>query len=63
MFKSMQIADVLAVLFVITAAVAFFLGNAALARADDLKAVYWLVIGFVAVRAAVHVAKPGGAKT
>jgi hypothetical protein len=55
----MQVGDVLAVALLIAAALAFWLGNSALARADDLKALYWLVIGVVAVRGAVQVARPG----
>jgi len=55
----MQLADVIAALLLVASATAFVLGNAALARADDLKALYWLLVGIVAVRAAVHVAQPG----
>ena len=32
---------------------------AALARAEDLKAFYWLAVGVVTVRAAVQVVRPG----
>jgi hypothetical protein len=55
----MQVADVLAIVLVIIAAVAFWMGNSALAHADDLKSIYWLVVGFIAIRAAVRVARPG----
>jgi hypothetical protein len=55
----MQVADILAIVLVIVAAVAFWMGNSALAHSDDLKAIYWLVVGFIAVRAAVRVARPG----
>ena len=44
---------------IVVAAVAFWMGNSALARAEDLKAVYWLIVGFIAVRGAVRVARPG----
>lgn len=56
---AMQIVDGLAMALLLGAAVAFVLGGTALARAEDLKALYWLVIGIVAVRAAVQVARPG----
>jgi hypothetical protein len=55
----MQLADGLAIALLLAAGAAFFVGNSALARAEDLKAIYWLVVGIVAVRAAVQVARPG----
>jgi hypothetical protein len=55
----MQLVDVLAIVLLIAAGVAFFVGESALARAEDLQALYWLVVGAVAVRAAVQVARPG----
>jgi hypothetical protein len=54
----MQLVDGLAIALVAAAATAFILGDAALARAEDLKALYWILVGIVAVRAAVQVAKP-----
>ena len=55
-----HLGDAFAVALLVAAAVAFWLGNAALVRADDLRALYWLVIGIVALRGAVQVARPGG---
>lgn len=57
--RGMQLADALAVVLIVIAAVAFWFGNAALSRAEDLKALYWLLVGVVTVRAAVQVARPG----
>jgi hypothetical protein len=51
--------DIVALLLAIGSAIAFFLGNAALARAEDLPALYWLIVGAIAVRSAVHLARPG----
>ena len=58
----MQIVDVLAVALLIAAAAAFVLGEGALARAEDLHALYWLAVGVASLRAATQVARPG-AKT
>ena len=55
----MQLVDVLAIVLVLAAGVAFFVGEGALARAEDLQALYWLIVGVVALRAAVQVARPG----
>jgi hypothetical protein len=55
----MQLVDVLAVALLLAAAAAFLLGGSALARAEDLQAIYWLVVGVVSLRAAVQVARPG----
>jgi hypothetical protein len=55
----MQLVDVLAIALVLAAAVAFVLGEAALSGAEDLHALYWLCVGVVSLRAAVHVARPG----
>lgn len=57
--RAMQISDALAVVLLVGAAVAFGVGSVALARADDLRAIYWLVVGVVGVRAAVQIARPG----
>lgn len=43
---------VAATLVVLGAAVAFALGGSAIARSADVTATYWIVVGFVAVRAA-----------
>ena len=55
----MRVLDAVAVLLVVTAFAAFGLGNAALAHAEDLHALYWLAVGAVAVRAAVQIGRPG----
>lgn len=55
----MQVVDALAVALVIVAGGAFWLGEGALSRADDLRALYWLVVGVVALRAATQIARPG----
>jgi hypothetical protein len=55
----MQLVDVLALALVIAAGAAFVLGESALARADDLQAIYWLAVGIVSLRAGVQVARPG----
>ena len=57
----MKALDVVAVLLVLVAVVAFAVGNAALARAEDIHALYWLVVGVVSLRAGVQLAKPGSA--
>lgn len=53
--------DGLAIVLVVAAAAAFVLGEMALTRAEDLQALYWLVVGVVALRSAVQVARPGKA--
>jgi hypothetical protein len=55
----MQLVDLLAIGLLLAAAAAFVLGEGALARAEDLLALYWLVVGVVSLRAAVQVARPG----
>jgi hypothetical protein len=55
----MQLVDVLAIALLVAAGAAFLLGASALGRADDLRAIYWLVVGVVSLRAAVQVARPG----
>ena len=58
----MQVVDALAVALVLAAGVSFVLGEGALSRAEDLNAIYWLVVGVVSLRAATLIARPG-AKT
>jgi hypothetical protein len=58
----MKIVDLLAIALVVGAAAAFFAGELAIARTEDLRALYWLAVGVVCVRAGVQVAGPG-AKT
>jgi hypothetical protein len=53
--------DAVAILVLLLAVAAFGVGQAALSRAEDLEALYWLAIGVVGVRAAVQLAKPGNA--
>jgi hypothetical protein len=55
----MQLVDGLAIALLVAAGAAFFVGEAALARAEDLKAIYWLVVGAIAVRAAIQIGRPG----
>lgn len=55
----MQMLDVLAAALVVGAAAAFTLGAMALARASDVEAIYYLVIGVVALRAGVQLVRPG----
>jgi len=57
--REIHLADALAVVLLIAAGVSFWLGSSALARAEDLKAFYWLAVGVVTVRAAVQVVRPG----
>jgi hypothetical protein len=55
----MQWLDVLAAVLVVGAAAAFTFGAMALARASDVEAVYFLVVGVVALRGGVQLARPG----
>ena len=55
----MHAVDVVALVMLVCAAVAFALGGSALARADDLVALYWLIVGLVTMRASVQIAKSG----
>jgi hypothetical protein len=55
----MQFVDGVAIALVIAAGVAFALGETALARAEDLRALYWLAVGVVSLRAAVQIGRPG----
>ena len=55
----MKAVDVLAIALVVGAAAAFFAGEVAIARTEDLRGLYWLVVGVVCVRAGVQVARPG----
>jgi hypothetical protein len=57
----MQLLDGIALAMLAAAGLAFGAGASSLARADDLKALYWIIVGVVAVRAAVQVARPRGA--
>jgi hypothetical protein len=55
-----KLIDVLAIALVLAASVAFVLGEVALASAEDLRAIYWLVVGSSSLRAATQVVRPGG---
>jgi hypothetical protein len=55
----MALLDVLAALLVLGAAAAFALGATALSRANDIEAIYFLVVGIVALRAGIQVVRPG----
>jgi hypothetical protein len=55
----MHLVDLLAIALLVAAATAFFLGQGALSRAEDLVALYWLVVGVVSLRAATQIARPG----
>jgi hypothetical protein len=55
----MHLVDVLAVTLLVAAGAAFVLGESALARAEDLHALYWLAVGVASLRAATQVARPG----
>ncbi|HEY8088862.1 MAG TPA: hypothetical protein VIF09_13475 [Polyangiaceae bacterium] len=55
----MQLVDLLAVALLVAAATAFVMGESALARAEDLQALYWLIVGVVSLRAGVAIARPG----
>jgi hypothetical protein len=54
----MQLVDLLAILLAAVAGAAFLVGESALARAEDLTALYWLAVGVVSLRAAVQIARP-----
>lgn len=55
----MQWLDVLAGVLVVGAAAAFTFGALALARASDVEAIYFLVVGLVALRGGVQLVRPG----
>lgn len=55
----MSFVDVLAIVLLVAAGSAFVAGEMALARAEDLHAIYWLAVGVVSLRAAVQIARPG----
>jgi hypothetical protein len=51
--------DVLAAMLIVGATAAFTFGAMALARASDVEAIYYLIIGIVALRAGVQLGRPG----
>jgi hypothetical protein len=54
----MRVIDAFAALFLVGAGAAFVMGGFALAKASDLEALYWLVVGLAAMRASVQMARP-----
>jgi hypothetical protein len=58
-YSVMQVLDVLAAALVLGAAAAFTFGALALARSNDVEALYFLVVGVVALRAGVQLVRPG----
>lgn len=54
----MQLVDVLAALLIVGAAAAFTFGALALARAADVEAIYYLVVGVLALRAGTQIVQP-----
>jgi hypothetical protein len=55
----MRLVDVVALVMLIFGGLAFGLGEAALSRAEDLRAFYWLTVGIVALRSSVAFLRPG----
>lgn len=55
----MQLLDVLAAALVAGAAAAFAFGAMALSRSNDIEAIYFLVVGIVALRAGIQIVRPG----
>jgi len=54
--------DVVGVCLLALAAAAIGFGQAALARADDFDALYWLAVGLAGLAAAVQITRPGKGK-
>jgi hypothetical protein len=46
----------------VLSAVAIFCGQAALARAEDFDAIYWLAVGLAGLAAAVQITRPAKGK-
>jgi purine nucleoside permease len=57
----MHFIDALALILLLLSATAIVLGQAALSRADDFEASYWLVAGIAGLAAAVQMTRPGKA--
>jgi hypothetical protein len=55
----MQLSDTLAIVLTVAAAAAIVVGERALAREEDMFALYWLTVGVVSLHAAVQIARPG----
>lgn len=58
----MQLLDALAAALVVGASAAFTFGALALSRSNDVEALYFLVVGVVALRAGVQIVRPGTSK-
>jgi hypothetical protein len=54
--------DVVGSCLLVLAVVAIAFGQAALARAEDLDALYWLAVGLAGLAAAVQITRPGRGK-
>jgi len=52
--------DLLAILLVLVAAVAFAFGLLALGKNEDFRAIYLLVVGGLALRASTEILRPRG---
>ncbi len=59
MAMAMAILDVLGLVLVLGATVGFSLGALALARSNDMEAVFFLVAGFTSLRAGRQLARQG----
>lgn len=55
----MHWADAFAIVLAVGAGAAFLFGEQALARVEDVHALYWLAVGVFSLRAAVQIARPG----
>lgn len=54
-----RVIDVLSLVLVLAAGVAFTLGVVALGDRRDLHAIYWLVVGALVLKASVDLLRPG----
>lgn len=55
-----KVADIASIVLLLLALSAFALGLLALGEQNDLTALYWLVVGALALRAATQVLRPRG---
>lgn len=53
-----KLADVVSILLLLSAVAAFAMGIAVLSERRDLLALYWLVVGGLALRAATQLLRP-----
>jgi hypothetical protein len=54
----MKLAELLGAGLVMGATCAFVAGELSIARAQDLRGIYWLAVGVASLRAAVQMAQP-----